>query len=213
MKKSDVKKLLDREFKLRLGKGVKKAKYNWIKPFGDLYIRFGYGIVDSDNSFPSSFYYSIGSLLFSNTMNHIIKSKKLNIQEDKYIAAIGTGQITLFDEGRYPVLEYDIYTEQDAQKMVDEVSDYILNTILPPWEANPTVEYLEKQVNSEVKDSPNFSGLILSKIVDGSDYELIKNTLVNYSNDWSEFDKNDLIQVIEFLDNHSSEELRLLGGL
>lgn len=213
MKKTDVKKYLDREFKQRLGKGVKKAKYNWIKNIGDLYMKFGYAIVDSDNSFPSSFYYGFGSPFYSNVMNHIIKIKELNIQEDKYITAISTGQIKLFDEGRYPVLEYDIYTERDANKMVVEVSEYILNNVLPPWEENPTFEYLERKVNSKINNVPNFSGLILAKLVDNPNYISIKNKLINFSKEWSEYDKKDLVQVIDFLDNNSIERLRSIGNM
>lgn len=211
MKKREVDSFLNKGFTGALKKyKPKKDKKRYLFVFGDIYLHFGYGVVDSDNSFPTTFSYKIGCRQLYQILSKVFPDRYN--EKNKFPLAIGTGQIALFDEGKYPVLEYDIYTEQDAQKMVDEVSDYILNSVLPPWEENPTIEYLEKQVNSEVKDVPNFSGLILAKMVDNPCFELIKKTLVGFSNNWSEFDKKDLIAVIEFLDVHSAEEIMRIGN-
>jgi hypothetical protein len=141
----------------------------------------------------------------------IIFPERYNLKENIYPLSIGTGQTRLFDEGKYPILEYDIYTEEDAQKMVDEVSDYILNSVLPEWEADPTLDNLEKKVNEKLVDVPNFSGLILAKLVNNPDYEIIKTHFMEVSKDWAEWDQEDLQKVIAFLDQHTSDELNKIA--
>lgn len=209
MKQSEVNKYLGANFDLVFKtKRFKKTQYRFVKNFGDLYIVFLYAVIDNDNSFPSHFSFGVGSHKLRILSRHILPEKFVQIKGNDFFTAIGTGQLRLFDEGKYPILEYDIYTETDAQKMVDEVSDYILNNVLPEWEANPTNEYLEKKVNESLSDSPNFSRLILAKLVGSSNYETIKAHYINVSKDWSEWDRKDLEKVISFLDSHTQEELQ-----
>jgi len=200
MKKVELNKYFDKQFKIALGNGYKKKGYVLLKELGGIYFSLGFGIVNNDNSFPSTFSYCIGCKKINIIFTTILRG-------NEPFGCICTGQLRLFDEGKYPVLEYDIKTEADAQKMVDEVSDYIINTVLPEWEANPTIEYLEKKVNEKLGDSPNFSGLILSKLVGSSNYNKIKAHYQQVSKDWSEWDKQDFEKVITFLDSHSQEEL------
>jgi hypothetical protein len=206
MKKSEIRQYLESNFRVVL-EGLKKRKYRFYKDFGELYFAFGLGIIDSDNSFPSTFNYGIGNLNYSNLLNFMIDNLDLNFQKDKYMTVFGSGQIRLFDEGKYPVLEYDICTEADAQKMVNEVSNYILTNVLPEWEANPTLEFLERKVNQKLSDSSNFFGLILAKLVRNPNYKIIKNHYENISREWSDGDKKNLEKIISFLDSHSHEEL------
>ena len=184
MKKADLNKYLEKNFKLALGAGYKKKKYSLQKELGEIFFSIGFGIVNSDNSFPSTFSYCIGSLNYNRIYTKIW-------EESEPFGCMCTGQLRLFDEGKYPILEYDIYTEADAQKMVDEVSSYILNTVLPEWEANPTLEYLEKKVNEKLTDSRNFSGLILAKLVCNPNYQTIKQHYENISQTWPDWDKED----------------------
>ena len=211
MKKKDVTICLDLGFRIELLSGYQKKKYQFVKSRDDFYFVFMHTSVDSDNSFPSTFYFGIGSLKIKKLLEFLFPNKYINITENNYPTQLRFHQIRLFDEGKYPILEYDIYTEEDAQKMVDEVSDYILNTILPEWEANPTLEYLEKKVNEKLSDVPNFSGLILAKLVGNPDYEKIKQHFLNVSKDWAEWDKADLQKVIDFLDNHTTSELNTIA--
>jgi hypothetical protein len=207
MKKAEVIKYLDNSFRSKILKEYKKAKYSYVKVSNELYYSFGFAIVDLDNSFPTTFRFGIGSKKVKAILELVLPEKYKAMQENEYPPAIHFGQIVLFDEGKYPILEYDIYTEADAQKMVDEVSHYLLSNVLPEWEANPTNEYLEKTANESLSDSPNFSGLILAKLVGSSNYETVKAHFIKVSKDWSDWDRNDLEKVIDFLDNHSQEEL------
>lgn len=212
MKKAEVSKFISSGVKNNLGDDFKKMKNNhYLKHFGELYFDFGFGIVDSDRSFSSTFNCAFGSNQYSNLLNHLIEILELNYQQSQYLFCYGFNQLRLFDEGKYPILEYDIYTEADAQKMVDEVSDYILNTILPEWEANPTTLYLEKKVNEKLNDNPNFSGLILAKLVGSSNYDSVKSHYANMSKNWNNWDKQELEKVITFLDCHSQDKLRQIA--
>jgi len=208
MKKSEVEKYLAKGFKASFLKDYKKTKYSFVKLLDELYYSFGFVTLNLDSYFPATFRFSVGSKKVKALLENILPKKFKNISENEYPPAIFLGQIKLFDEGKYPTLEYGIYTETDAQKMVDEVSAYILNEVLPEWEANPTLEYLEKKVNENLTDVPNFSGLILAKLIGRNPkYESIKQHFTNTSKDWNDWDKKDLEKVIEFLDNHSQEEL------
>jgi hypothetical protein len=211
MKKTEVNKYLNNGFKQSLGNQFKKNNYSLIKIINDFYFMFGWGIVDLGNFFPCTFSYGIGNLKYNNLYNYLINELNINQQSNKYLYAKSTGQLKLFDEGKYPILEYAIRTETDAQKMVDDVSDYILNKVLPEWEANPTIEYLEKKVNEKLRNVLNFSGLILAKMVENPDYDKIKQHFLCVSTDWAEWDKEDLKKVIEFLDNHTKEELNTIA--
>lgn len=208
MKKTEVSKLISSGVKNKLAGDFKKMKFDhYLKYFGELYFDFGFGVVDSDNSFLTTFNYAFGSKKYSNVFNHMIDVLGLNYQKSQFLFCYGFNQLRLFDEGKYPILEYDIYTEPDAQKMVDEVSDYITKTVLPEWEANPTNEHLEKKVNENIGDNPNYSGLILTKLIDRSNYPAIKQHYQNVSKNWNDWDKQELEKVITFLDSHSQKEL------
>src|SRR6218665_311723 len=209
MKEREVSKILENGVKARLGGVFKKLKYgHYLKNIGDLYFDFGFGIAKYDNLLPSTFNCSFGCQLYSNLLNYMIDSLGLNFQKSDYLFAYAFNQARLFDEGKYPISEYDIYTEADAQKMVDEVSAYILNEVLPEWEANPTLEYLEKKVNERrLTDVLRLSGLILAKLLGKPKYESIKQHFITVSKDWHEWNKKDFEKIIEFLDNHSQEEL------
>lgn len=210
MKLTEARKYLEEGFKNKFG-NLKKRKYWFFKDIGELYFRFGVVLVNSDNSFPSTFGCGFGNIHYSNLFNFIIRELKINRQENKYITVYNIGQIPLYDRGEYPVLEYDIYTEQDANKMVEEVSDYILNTVLPEWEANPTLEYLEKKVNENLNEAPNFSGLILAKLIGSSNYEHVKEHLIEVSKDWADWDKKDLDKVINFLETESLDNIKAIA--
>lgn len=206
MKKVEVNKYLMQQFReaFRLKK-FKKHKYGLICNLNSLNFYFGYSLAHYDLLFFSGFSYSISASKIDNIYS-IIEGQK-----ETMVNLFSNSQIRLFDEGKYPVLEYDIKNEEDAQKMVEEVSAYILNEVLPEWEASPTLEYLEQKVNEKLSDIPNFSGLILAKLVNISRYEEVKKHFIDISQGWGETDKKDLKQIIAFLDNHSTEELKLIA--
>ncbi|CAI9429311.1 hypothetical protein MSHRCOH1_03785 [Candidatus Ornithobacterium hominis] len=167
----------------------------------ELVLRLGFSLVDSDSSFYSQFGYHFYSSKIDKVFSEIYNEKihMLNL--------LSNSQSRLFDENKYPVLEYDIYTEEDCEKMIKEVSEYLLNEVLPEWEANPTLEFLEQKVNENLRNTPNFSGLVLAKMVNPANYPKIKAFFQKASEDWSEWDKEDLKKVTAFLDKHSQEKL------
>lgn len=213
MKLSEVNKLLGIEFNEALkSRGFKKSKYRFIKSIDDIYIKFLYSVIDSDISFPSHFSYGVGSHTVNNILKKILPKKYVEIPENAYSIALGTGQLKLYDQEKYPILEYDIHTLEDIRKMVNEVTDYLVNEVLPEWEANPTIFYLEKKVNGNLTDVPNFSGLILAKVVGNANYSRLKNHFSEISQKWSEWDRTDLKKVLDFLDSHDQKQLMQLGS-
>jgi hypothetical protein len=212
MKLVEARKYLHKSFKESFLKDYKNIKYGYVKYFNELYFKFGISLVNSDKSFPSIFGFSIGSVKVKLILEIVLPKKFRDIQENRYPVCMNYNQIRLFDEGKYPVLEYNIYNEIDAQKMVNEVSEYLLKEVVPEWEANPTNEYLEKKVNEKLSDSPNFSGLILAKLVNNPDFVRIKQHYLFVSQNWAEWDKRDLIKVIEFLENHDTNELLAIAN-
>jgi hypothetical protein len=207
MKKAELNKYLEKGFKEKLISDYKKKKYRYVKEYSQFYFTFMYSSVNLDEWYPTTFSFGIGSIKLKKILEQIFPKKYIDFPENQFRPHLIYSQISLFDKGKYPILEYDIKSEVDAQKMVDEVSDYILNKVLLEWEANPTLEYLEKKVNEKLVDVPNFSGLILAKLVNNPNYEIIKAHFIEVSKDWAEWDKEDLQKVILFLDSKSQEEL------
>lgn len=81
MKLSNVRKDLYAEVINLLPYGIEKSSHSLIINFGDIFILFGFGIVDLKKSYSTSFYYGIGSHKFSSLYNVIIKEKQLNYQK------------------------------------------------------------------------------------------------------------------------------------
>jgi hypothetical protein len=206
MKKNEVNNYLNKGFIQKTkAKGLKKNKYRFVCDLGVIKFEFGYSLVNS-----VAFFSQFGFHFYSPKIDRIYS---LIYGEQKSMMNLyANSQARLFDTGEYPILEYTIKTEADAQEMVDEVSNYILNVVLPEWEANPTIEYLEKKANEKLPDVPNYAGLILAKMVRNPDYEKIKQHFLNISVDWNEWNKESLQKVIDFLENHTVEELNVIAN-
>lgn len=210
MKLSNVRKDLYAEVINLLPYGIEKSSHSLINNFGDIFILFGFGIVDLKKSYSTSFYYGIGSHKFSSLYNVIIKEKQLNLSENNYITACSTGQFKLFDEGKYPIKEYDITTKNDINNIAREVCSYLMNNVFSEWK-DKNIGYLERKVNKTPPYNSNFSGLILAKFLKNEDYERIKSEYRLLLNDWVDVYKIDLESVISFLENHTTEKLHLIS--
>ena len=154
-----------------------------------------------DNSFPTTFYYTLGNIAVGNILNQITLLNERDAQ------IIGIGQADLFEAKKYPILKYDIYTEEDVNKMVSEVSVYFIEEALPYLESVSSIEKLEEITNTELNPWKKSIGLILAKLVNNPEYENLKSKYRELLKDWSDWDKQELEKVIDFLDSHSQEEL------
>lgn len=202
MKKSEVSKFLSKGFGENYKSlGFKKWKYGYKKDSGMFSYTFGFSSSDMDNSFPSDFYYRLGSFSVGNILNCITPLIEKDVQ------IIGIGQADLFEAKKFPVLKYDIYTEEDINKMVNEVSKYFIHEALPYLESISNIEKLEQITNKELNPWKKSIGLILAKLVNNPDYENLKNKYRELLKDWNDWDKQELEKVIAFLDSHSQEEL------
>jgi hypothetical protein len=202
MKISEVSKLLSKGFgEMYKPLEFKKWKYGYKKEVGSFSYTFGFSSSNMDNSFPSTFYYRLGCFTVGNILNLITPLTELDTQ------IIGIGQADLFEAKKISILKYDIYNEEDANKMVSEVSKYFIEQALPYLESVSSIEKLEKITNSELNPWKKSTGLILAKLVNNPSYESLKIKYRELLKDWSDWDKQELEKVISFLDSHSQEEL------
>ncbi len=213
MKAGELKKHIQEKIKEKLNPlGFKKSE-NW-------YYIYETGFTSSilisslnyDNSFPTSFSIAFGfvgvdKILISATLgNEESKNKKIGGQ-------IFIRQQELFDQGKYPIKAYDIYTLEEANQAIQESLYYFLNSVIPEY-SELNIQDLESKINlNDVFTNDRFLsnklkyGLILAKLVNNPSYESLKIKYRELLKDWSDWDKLELEKVIEFLDNHSQEEL------
>lgn len=202
MKKSEAKKLLDTYFKERLEKiGFRKGKSGFIKVNHDFFISFGYSLVDLDNSFTSQFGLYCGFRSIDRIYNH------LTGRSTDGINLFSLSQSVLFDERKYPKLEYELYSQADVEVMVNEVVDFIEKDALSIFENLSTITKLEQIRNRNPIPQQALTGLILAKVVSNPNYEALKSQYRQLLKDWPESDKQELEKVIAFLDQHNREEL------
>src|SRR6218665_982002 len=179
MKKSEVNKSLFKGFGEKYKPmGFKKWKYGYKKESQNFSYTFGFASAYMDNSFPSIFYYSLGSFSVGNILSEIIPVK------EKDTLIIGIGQVELFENKKFHVCEYDIYTEDDVNKMVSEASTYFINEALPYLESVSSIDKLEQITNSELNPWSKSIGLILAKLVNNPNYENLKSQYRALLKDW-----------------------------
>lgn len=207
MKKSEIRKILDKNFKERLKfYCFKKKGYGYQKILAKSQIDFQFSMVDSDNSFPSTFSYSLTNISVNQLLSNIFSC----VRE---FWLYSTAQIRLYDENKYPVLEYDIYTEEDALKMVDEVMCYMEKEALPFLESISDLKVIEKLINEMPVPEKAHVGIVLAKLMGNPEYENLKLVYKELIKDWAGDYNPDYDKIVSFLDSHSHEELIQIAGL
>lgn len=207
MKKSEANKLLDKNFKERLKfYEFKKKGFRYVREYKGFIFDFGFALVDSDNSFPSKFSYALYCLIINEILSKIFN-------KHKELILFSTGQYRLYEENKYPVLEYDIYTEEDALKMVDEVMCYMEKEALPFLESISDLKVIEKLINEKPVPEKAHVGIVLAKLMGNPEYENIKLVYKELIKDWAGDYNPDYDKIVSFLDSHSHEELIQIAGL
>jgi len=213
MKISEVKKeLLSKaliSFKL-LGFSKKGSLIVKSSQYFEIYLAFG--VVDNDNSFPTTFHFGISSIVLNNLLFKIFPEK--GYKKNQFSGVYGQKQTLLFDKKEYPILEYDIKNTSDIDKMIADILDYFQRKIIKKLERLQNVQELSILLNSQevIAESMHLTttainALIFCKLSDNINYNLVKSKYRELLKDWSDWDKQELEKVISFLDNHSQEEL------
>lgn len=209
MKKSEVRKILEDQFKKRLKEyGFNNKGYTFLKKISDttFFINFLFSLIDSDNSYPSQF----GFCLINQRINNIFSEI---FRRNNDIWLLSTNQSRLYEENKYPDLEYDIYTEEDALKMVDEVMCYMEKEALPFLESISDLKVIEKLINEKPVPEKAHVGIVLAKLMGNPEYENLKLVYKELIKDWAGDYNPDYDKIVSFLDSHSHEELIQIAGL
>jgi hypothetical protein len=202
MKKSEVKKSLKKKFKNRLTDyGFKPLKHSLQKDYNGFFIDFMFSMVDIGNGFSSQFGIHCGFTLLDNIYNAAFKTQKRNLN----IYAIHQGE--LYESQKYPILEYDLYTEEDVNIMVNQVMVYLENEALPYFEGINTLEKIEPIINKDPKPRQAVISLILAKLVDNPNYLELKKNYMNLLKNWPQYEKNQLETIVQYLDKYTREEI------
>ncbi|MCT4639847.1 MAG: hypothetical protein N4A72_19265 [Bacteroidales bacterium] len=218
MKLTEVKKIVLKEALVEFKHmGYTKKKDYLIRNREKFSYYVGFAFVDNDNSFPTNFHYGISSKLLNNILLEIFPEK--GYKQDEYIGVYGINQLLLYDKKKYPILEYDIKSEMDIKIMVKEMVTYFNEFVLPFLEQLSSYDTLNNFLNSKgvISESMHLpttliNGIIFSRITKDEGYDKVKTRYRDLIESWSEWDKLDLIKVIEFLDNHSYEDLILIDN-
>lgn len=211
MRKKDVNKILNAGFKESLKTlGFKKTKNEFLKKYDNFSIRFGYAIVDYYNLFPTTFGYGLYMKEYDNLIGRI-EGREINNRN-----VYGRNTISLFVKGNYPIKEYTITTEEDTLNMVKEVTAYMKNVAIPYLESISNFSALDKIYN-ENPTRPEFGvrGLILAKMAQNPQYDKLKKAYrqLFVDKNWAvQEDIDNLEKTIQFLDNHTLEQLQKIAS-
>ncbi|CAM3089278.1 hypothetical protein [Flavobacterium frigoris] len=214
MKISELTKHINEAVKQRLSPlGFKKDGYGFTLNENGFTKKIIFSSIDRDNSFPTSFsvwfgFLGVDRVLFRATGNEV------DLKKIKHGGQVFIRQVELFEQGTYPFKDYDIYTFEQADDAVSESLNYFIDFIIPDMNKFKSVLKLEEQINLKgqfINDrflsTKVKYGLILAKLVNNPNYEFLKNKYRELLNDWSDWDKQELEKVIDFIDTHSQEEL------
>jgi hypothetical protein len=192
--------------------GFKKVGDLIVKNIDDYQIYIGFGVVDNDNSFPTTFRYGIAMKSLNNIKKYCLPERGFKLND--FSGAYGQKQTMLFDKKQYSILEYDIKSIADIDIMMNDLLSYFKDKALLELERLLSLDKLSVFINSEevIKESmhqptTSINGLILCKTSGFLNYETLKVKYRELLKDWSDWDKQELEKVISFLDNHSQEEL------
>lgn len=211
MRKKDLNIILNKGFEKNLKElGFKKIKYGFIKRYEKFHIRIGYSIVDYYNIFPTTFSYRLSL----NSLNNLYSSI---FNKEMEVGAHSSSIVNLYEEGRYPIYEYNIKNEDDAKQMIEEVSEYLKIKTIPYLESISNFKALDIKYNTNPTE-PNLGvrGLILAKMVKNPNYAELKKTYrqLFVERNWAvQEDIDDLEKVIDFLDSHTNEELEKIAEI
>lgn len=213
MKLSEVRKALLKKAQDSFNElGFKKNGDLIVKNNGDFQVYIGFGIVDNDNSFPTTFRYGISSKTLNNIKKYIFPERGLKLND--FSGVYGQKQTLLFDKKEYPILEYDIRNNSDVESMVTDLKKYFEKGLLSKLEGLQNSNELSNILNSqETLDesmhlpSTLINGLIFCKITKNVNYVSSKSKYRELLKEWNDWDRKDLEKVISFLDSHSQEEL------
>ena len=208
MKKVEVTKLLNSGFKKKLDKThFKKWKFGYIKEMSDgFFYEFAFSSASYDTCFPTTFYCGIGLQNVKIILSKIFPEYAV-VPENAYPIVFSLHQKSLFEANKFPIFKYDIYTEEDVNEMVNEVSAFFISEALPYLESISSISQLEQITNTELNPWKKSIGLILAKLVNNPEYENLKSKYRELLKDWSDWNKQELEKVIVFLDSYSQEEL------
>ena len=180
----------------------KKHKHGFIKSSDDnFFIFFGYALYDSDNSFPTQFGIRCGLKTIDKVYNVIME------ESSEYLNLHSVSQAGLYEEKKYPKLEYDLHNESDIKLMVKEVTEYLKKEALPFFENLNSIKNLEKYRNDNLIPQQAKTGIILARLAGNLNYEKLKEQYRLLLKEWPEHEKKELEKVINYLDNSSNEKL------
>ncbi|AUS06130.1 hypothetical protein [Pseudotamlana carrageenivorans] len=215
MNKKKLEKIKSIVLDSRLSKiGFKRWKYRYLNKKDDFYYSFMFTIYDYNDIFPSNFSYGIGNKTVTKICR-LLFPEEYNIPENKYALTMAFHQIQLFEEGRYPNLEYKITNENELYDSLNETIKYFETTGFPELIAISNLKQLDKLIN-ENPENPlsGYHGLILAKLVNNPDYQnliSVYRNLFKKKNWQNEEDIKKLETVISFLNDYSSTELLEIG--
>lgn len=193
--------------------GYKKSTTGFIKSEGDMAHCIKYASLKGDKCRPTSFKFWIMSRAV-----YVILKLSLNqeIQPNTFATLIALSQARVF--GLKPK-EFQVDNIEDIRKMCDQVIEYLKNEGFMFYEKNKDLQNILNQAKQLSPPEKFFStsfgqwginNLILCRLLDDSDFEGLSNSYLNYiySTQGEGIFHKRVEQVVQYLNKHSSEELK-----
>tara|TARA_R110000868_G_scaffold409638_1_gene695541 strand:- start:517 stop:978 length:462 start_codon:yes stop_codon:yes gene_type:complete len=130
---------------------------------------------------------------------------------------VGENSVSLYENNKYLIPEYEIKSEDDANKMIQEVTKYMQEIALPYLNSINNFNSLDKLINDNNQEPLHGSkGLIIAKMAENPNYEVLKQKYrqLFIDKNWAvKKDIENLETVINFLDKHTKEELDAIAKI
>ena len=217
MTAKELKTFLSNSFKEKLSPfGFNKIGNNYVLTEDGMTYSFTFNSLNYDNSYPTSFSAFFGFLIVNRVLRSALGEDKRKVDKIKVAGQIYLRQVALWEQGKYPCKNYDLYNLQEADNAVTEMVVYFLNDILPEFKKIDSLidldqlfntgEYIQK--SKRVKRDIMYALIVAKLVANPNYYSLCKNyqKRINHFSEWDKKELNTLIKYLEsadFSDNYN----------
>jgi len=213
MTAKELKTFLSNSFKEKLSPfGFKKIGDDYVLTEDGKTYSFRFSSLNYDNSYPTSFSAFSGFLIVNKVLKRALGADDNIVDKIKIAGQIYLKQVALWEQGKYPCKDYDLYNLQEADNAVVEMTNYFINSLLPEFKKINDLVDLDKLFNrgEYIQNSKRLKldimyALIIAKLVSNPDFVKLSENYQKRISHFSEWDKNEVKTLVQYLESNSIE--------
>ena len=210
MKAKELKVFLNNSFREKLiPLGFKKMGDNYVLTKEGKTYSLTFNSLNYDNSYPTSFSAFTGYVIINKLLQRALGADDKTINKVKIAGQIYLRQVELWEQGKYPCKDYNIYNLKEAESMVNEIVEYFLYNILPEFKKINSLIDLDQLFNSGnyMQNSKRLKldvmyALVIAKLVSNPNYDSLSENYQKKISHFSEWDKKEVSNLIQYLESN-----------